>query len=81
MCRSSERPPMLDINFNRFAPCILKTNYQQPIMLLDIYDVSELNFFFPNLPIAKAGMDRGNIHQKMNDNCHMECILNIFLRI
>lgn len=23
MCRSSERPPMLDINFNRLAPYVL----------------------------------------------------------
>lgn len=76
MCRSSERPPMLDINFNRLAPYVSKTNYQQLINVQCFCHF--LNRFFFNAPVSvKAGMDMGKIHQKMNEHCLIECMSNI----
>lgn len=76
MCRSSERPPMLDINFNRLAPYVKKASFQQLICSMFL-SLSEQNFFFNAPLIVKAGMDMGKIHQKMNEHCLIECMSNI----
>lgn len=42
--------------------------------------LSEHNFFFNAPLIVKAGMDMGKIHQKMNEQCLIECLSNIWLQ-